>query len=91
MFVSFAAPHNTVGKDTTARWVKEMLTRAGIDPKIFQAHSKRSASTSKALVKGANINDILKMGNWSNESVWQRFYHKDFSPAERYQSIILGN
>jgi len=66
-----------------------MLTIAGINVDIFQPHSKRSASTSKAFQKGATINDILKMGNWSNESVWQTFYHKEFSTAERYQKLLL--
>ena len=89
LFLSYVQPHKPVGNSTTARWVIEMLGMAGIDKNIFRAHSKRSASSSKALKKGANIKDILKMGNWSNTSVWQRFYNKDFSSAERYQQILL--
>ena len=89
LFLSYVSPHKPVGKDTTARWVKETLSRAGIDSAIFRPHSKRSASTSKAFSKGASLKDILQMGNWSNESVWQRFYHNEFSTAERYQNTIL--
>jgi len=88
IFLSYVKPYKPVGKDTTARWVKEMLTISGIDSNIFQPHSKRSASTSKALSKGVNISDILKMGNWSNESVWQKVY-KDLSSAERYQQPVF--
>lgn len=66
-----------------------MLKTAGIDTEVFQAHSKRSASSSKAYVKGASIKEILKMGNWSNVSVWQKFYKKDLSSAEEYQNILL--
>lgn len=55
IFLSYVKPHKPVGKDTTARWVKEMLKISGIDSNIFQPHSKRSASTSKALCKGVNI------------------------------------
>ena len=89
LFISYVKPHKPVGKDTTARWVREMLSITGIDPKVYQPHSKRSASTSKAFAKGTSLNDILEMGNWSNKSVWQRFYHKNFSTAERYQDQIL--
>jgi len=89
LFLSYVEPHKPVGKDTTARWVKEMLKIVGIDINIFQAHSKRSASSSKAYKKGANLKDILKMGNWSNASVWQKFYNKEFSSAEKYQNILL--
>ena len=45
--------------------VQEMILKAGIDDNVFKSHSKRAASTSKAFSKGANINDTLKMGNWS--------------------------
>ena len=89
LFLSYVNPHKPVGKDTTARWVREMLSRSGINPNIFKPHSKRSASTSKAFSKGASLNEVLKMGNWSNESVWQRFYHREFSTAEKYQKLIL--
>jgi hypothetical protein len=66
-----------------------MLIKARVDANVFQPHSKRSASTSKAFAKGVSINDILKMGNWSSKSVWQRFYHKEFSTAEIYQNLLL--
>jgi len=66
-----------------------MLNLAGIDTENFKPHSKRAASSSKAFSKGASLEDILNMGNWSNESVWQKHYHKEFSPAERYQHALL--
>ena len=56
--ISYVSPHKPVGKDTTARWTKEMLTLSGINPKIFQSHSKRSASTSKAFTKGLRALEI---------------------------------
>ena len=43
----------------------------------FKAHSTRSASTSKAGLQGASIEDILKQGSWSNKTTWQRFYNKN--------------
>jgi len=67
-----------------------MLETAGVNTEKFKAHSKRAASTSEALRKGVSIEDILKMGNWSNKSVWQKHYKKDLSTAERYQEKLLG-
>ena len=44
---------------------------------MFKAYSFRGASTSKAKVNGASLEDILKRGSWSNQSTWQKFYRKE--------------
>ena len=72
LFFSYVKPHKPVGKDTLARWVREALEKAGIDGNICKPHSERAASTSKAYAKGDSLQDILKMGNWSNKSIWQK-------------------
>ena len=70
-----------------------MLGLSGIDTKRFKAHSTRGASGSKAESLGFNIEDILKMGNWSNKSTWFNHYKKQIrkSHAQNYQNIILGS
>jgi len=90
VFLSYVSPNKPVSKDTTAGWVSKMLAIAGIDTEKFKPHSKRAASSSKASKRGVPISDILSMGNWSNESVWQKHYNKNFSVAEKYQKRILG-
>jgi len=80
-------------KDSTyTRWSRKNTTG---DNRFFwiitiDNNSKRTASISKAFSKGANINDILKMKNWSNKYVWQKYYHKEFSAVEKYQDTLLG-
>ena len=64
----------SVSTSTISRWLKEMLRMAGINN--FTAHSTRAASTSAAKSK-----DILKAGNWSRESTFNRFYNKTITPA----------
>ena len=49
-------------------WLKNVLKKAGIDRSTFKAHSTRSASTSKADLSGAPLEEILKQGCWSNKS-----------------------
>ena len=84
LFLGLKKPHKPVSKSTLTKWVMKMLNLSGIDVSKFKAHSMRSASSSKVASLGLQIKDVLSMGNWSNESVWQRFYHKRIStPSER--------
>ena len=43
----------------------------------FGVHSTRSTSTSKAELSGLSVKEVLDWGSWSNESIWQNFYHKE--------------
>ena len=90
LFLSHVSPHKAIGKSTIARWLKEVLNLSGINTDHFQAHSVRGASSSKVSSKGLSVQDILNRGNWSNESTWQRFYHKEVeTPARRFQDSLL--
>ena len=91
-FLAIVKPHNEVKKCTISGWVKSFLGMAGIDTKLFQAHSTRSASSSKAKVGGLSLQEVLDRGNWSSSSVWQRRYHKFIaSKAKVYQDCVIGN
>ena len=84
--------HDPVVKRTVANWVLKMLDLSGIDTTKFKPHSLRSSSTSKVANEGINVGDILSMGNWSSESVWQKFYHKRVkSSGEEFQQTLLSN
>ena len=91
LFLSTKSPHKPVVKCTLTKWILKMLAMAGIDTKKFQAHSLRSSSTSKVAARGHNVKDILSMGNWSSQSVWQKFYHKRIiSSGEKFQNTLLS-
>ena len=63
---------------------------ADVDTTVFQAHSLRGASSSKALLKGLSVKDIVNHGRWSRESTWQKFYHRKVeSAAKKYQDSVL--
>ena len=76
LFLSFQRPHHPVAKATVTRWLCDVLIAAGIDSTIFKAHSTRAASTSAAAKKHLPLDDILKMGDWTSPSTFQRFYYK---------------
>ena len=76
VFLSLNKPHKPVSSSTIARWLKSVLSKAGVNTEIFKAHSVRSASTSAAATAGITTGDILKAADWSNEAIFQKFYHK---------------
>ena len=71
LLLSFIQPHRAVTSSSIARWLKSLLTEAGVDTAIFRAHSIRGASSSTAANMGVTTNDILKAADWSSESVFQ--------------------
>ena len=74
-----------VAKSTISRWVKEVLSLAGVDTDRFSPGSTRSASVSALARRGASIAQILGAGDWSNLGTYQRFYSRtvDDTPVGR--------
>ncbi len=63
LFLSFQRPHRPMAKATITTWLCNVLVAAGIDSRIFKAHSTRAASTSAATKKHLPLDDIIKMGD----------------------------
>ena len=89
--MSFIKPHKAVTSSTIARWLRLTLEQSGIDSSIFGAHSIRGASASAAAKGGITTEDILKAANWSSESFFQRFYHKEVDKAAYGRAVIDQN
>ena len=76
---------------TVSRWIKEILKETGVDADVFKGHSTHSVSTSKACLSGIFVDDMLSRGSWSNESTWQKFYHKQLvSKVQFFQEWVLS-
>ena len=52
LLLSHQKPHKHVSKDTLARWLRDVLIKAGVDTQQFGAHSTCAASTSAAATCG---------------------------------------
>lgn len=91
LFLGVTKPHKPVASSTIARWLKVMLGKAGVNTEIFKAHSVRSASTSAAAAAGITTGDILKAADWSNEAVFQRFYHKSTESSNYGLAVLTSN
>ena len=53
--------------------------KIGIDKDMFQEHSIRSASTSRASFVGISLNEIVKRGQWASDSnlkSYKKRYHR---------------
>ena len=60
LFLSINKPHKAITSQTISRWLKEVLSKSGIDTSIFSGHSTRHASTSKVKELGINLDVIRK-------------------------------
>lgn len=62
---------------TIARWLKEILSKSGIDDS-FTAHSSRHAASSQAKRSGVSIEVIRRTAGWSsNSTAFGRFYNRE--------------
>ena len=89
LLVSFLRPHDPVSTDTIARWVKNILSSAGIDIAKFQAHSVRAAATSFTAKNHVSVSDILSAVGWTNERTFQRFYNKPYQDTFTFGNALL--
>ena len=80
LFLSFNKPYRSVTKSTIARWIKDVLSAAGIDTDVFGPHSIRGAASTAAASHGVSLENILSTAGWSNASTFARFYHKQVEP-----------
>ena len=73
-----------------ARWLKNVLSWAGVDTTTYTAHSFRSASSSKAHQGGASVTDILRQGQWKSQQTWQKYYFKEILQTDTCADAILN-
>ena len=66
-----------VARNTVSRWLTEVMSLAGIDTTYFKGHSTRGASVSKAKSRGANPNQIVLQGDWTNVTTFERHYDRE--------------
>ena len=87
LFISYQKPHGKVSKDTISRWVKEMMTSAGINPN-YVTHSSRSAASSSAQQKGVSLKDICEACGWSSERTFASHYKKKIQSETVAEALL---
>ena len=64
---------------TVARWIKSVLSTAGIDTSVFKPHSVRGASVTHKYVQGVPVVDVLRMADWSNEHTFRKYNLREYN------------
>ncbi len=88
LFLSIRRPHKPVGSSTLGNWIKSCLSDAGLKPSSFSAHSTRGAAASKAVKQGIPVDTVLKTANWSRESTFQKFYHRELVGTTVTEAVL---
>jgi site-specific recombinase XerD len=55
LFISYVKPYGAVTRSTISRWLKSLMSSAGIDISKYSAHNIRSSAASKAKVCSAPV------------------------------------
>jgi hypothetical protein len=72
IFFSWTFPHKPLDAAAFERCIQFCLVKAGIQA---TSGSTRSVAASVALASSASLDDVLRLGDWSNASTYFRFYH----------------
>lgn len=91
LFLTCSKPLKPATKQTLSRWVKTTLYKAGVDTKIFQAHSTRHAATSAALRSGVSLDVIRRTAGWTQSSqTFAKFYNRPLMENNNFAECILS-
>jgi site-specific recombinase XerD len=91
LLLSHIKPHKPISSATLGRWLKDIISRAGIDTDIFKAHSVRGAAATSSFNIGIPLQDILKLADWSTDSTFRRFYYKPTNQPLVARSLLAGS
>ncbi|CAG2200528.1 unnamed protein product [Mytilus edulis] len=84
-------PFKGLSSQTVGNWIKWVMKEAGIDISLFQAHSCRMVSTSKAAMSGISMDDIMSMADWSNTRTFNKFYFRTNEKAGFADKVLEMN
>ena len=74
---------------TLRRWMRDMMTRVGIDPK-WTGGSIRMAASSKALDDGVEPAFIMQIGRWRSFAMWNAFYNRSCCRLVKGRAFASG-
>ena len=82
-------PYKAAARDTISRWIKQVMSDAGIDVGQFAPHSTRSAATSCAKRVQVPLDSILRTAGWKKQCVFRKYYDKPVSDESKFSTAIL--
>jgi site-specific recombinase XerD len=76
VFVSHQKIVKEIGTEAIAKDTMKLMQLAQIDTTKFKSHSTRMSSASKALEKGASVDEVMRAGRWRSKAVFDLFYNR---------------
>jgi hypothetical protein len=76
VFLNILPPYDPIGVQRIAKITLEAMEMAGIDVTRFKAHSTRMAVASKAIDRGASVDEVMRQGRWRSRDVFTTFYNR---------------
>ena len=91
IFISFGKPYKVVCVSSIARRTRMVLDMSRINTDTFEAHSFRSASTSKAESSSVSLDVILRTADWQRLKTFRKFYKKPIHDNLLYAKSVLSS
>ena len=89
LLITYKKPYHRATTQTISRWIKTVMSSAGIDTQIFKPHSTRAASTSAAQRGEVPVSRILARAGWASEDTFRRFYCKPLMDSGQFANELL--
>ncbi|XP_043480226.1 uncharacterized protein LOC122509950 [Leptopilina heterotoma] len=91
LLFTFKKPHHPATAQTASRWLKEVMSKSGIDVTAFAGYSSKHAAVSAAKRKGLDIESIRLAAGWSKTSnVFGKFYNRPLREKCTFAKTILN-
>lgn len=91
LFLKTRGSQGPASGPTLARWVKDILSKAGVDTSMFKCHSTRHAAVSAAARRQVSVDVIFAAAGWSARSqTFQRFYNRPAVSQDTFAQAILA-
>ena len=91
IFITSNPPFKGASSQTLRRWIRDMLTAAGVDMRIFNPYSTRAAAASKEAFTSGSLKAAMDKGQWRSENSFFKHYlrkvtyfNRDGSTAVRH-------
>ncbi len=89
LFLITRQPFTPATRDSVKRWIKDTMKAAGINTKMFTAHSVRAASTFKA-ARSVPLATIMRAAGCRQESTFARHYHRQTVDHQAFATAVLA-
>ena len=74
IFITTNPPFKGASSQTLRCWIRDSLTAAGVDMRIFNLYSTRAAAASKEAFTSGSLKSAMEKGQWHSENSFYRHY-----------------